>query len=111
MRIISLGRPEVPEIVNAINIISRELAFEVNGAAPGYIAEALGLAGDFADNDPVTVILGDNIFQDNGSSDESTDYVRKEFPSVKIIESRKNLGFAKGKFDRHLYFKERHMLG
>jgi len=36
------------------------------------------------------------IFVDNGSSDGSTEYVRKEFPSVKIIESKKNLGFAKG---------------
>ena len=33
---------------------------------------------------------------DNGSSDGSAEYVRKEFLSVRIIESRKNLGFAKG---------------
>lgn len=31
----------------------------------GGIAEALGLAEDFAEHDPITVILGDNIFQDN----------------------------------------------
>jgi GT2 family glycosyltransferase len=36
------------------------------------------------------------IFVDNGSDDGSIDYVRKEFPSVKIIASKKNLGFAKG---------------
>lgn len=36
------------------------------------------------------------IFVDNGSGDGSADYVRKEFPSVRIIESKKNLGFAKG---------------
>ncbi|VVB88569.1 Glycosyltransferase AglI [uncultured archaeon] len=36
------------------------------------------------------------IFVDNGSSDGSTDYVRTEFPSARIIESKKNLGFAKG---------------
>jgi glucose-1-phosphate thymidylyltransferase len=30
----------------------------------GGIAEALGLAEDFADNEPVIVILGDNIFED-----------------------------------------------
>jgi GT2 family glycosyltransferase len=36
------------------------------------------------------------IFVDNGSSDGSIDYVKKEFPSVKIIASKKNLGFAKG---------------
>ncbi len=33
---------------------------------------------------------------DNGSCDRSVEYVKKEFPSVRIIESRKNLGFAKG---------------
>lgn len=36
------------------------------------------------------------IFVDNASSDGSVDYVRKEFPSIRIIESNKNLGFAKG---------------
>ncbi|MCG2737608.1 MAG: glycosyltransferase family 2 protein, partial [Candidatus Methanoperedenaceae archaeon] len=36
------------------------------------------------------------IFVDNGSGDGSVEYVRKEFPSVRIIESKKNLGFAKG---------------
>jgi len=33
----------------------------------GGIAEALGLAEDFADNGKVAVILGDNIFEDNVS--------------------------------------------
>ena len=33
---------------------------------------------------------------DNGSVDDSVEYVRKEFPSVRIIEGKKNLGFAKG---------------
>lgn len=31
----------------------------------GGIAQALQLAEDFADNKPITVILGDNIFEDN----------------------------------------------
>jgi glucose-1-phosphate thymidylyltransferase len=38
--------------------------FEIQEKAGG-IAEALGLAEDFADKGAVTVILGDNIFQDN----------------------------------------------
>jgi len=33
----------------------------------GGIAEALGLAEDFADNEPIAVILGDNIFEDDFS--------------------------------------------
>lgn len=41
-----------------------KLTYEIQDNAGG-IAQALGLAQDFADNDKVTVILGDNIFQDN----------------------------------------------
>lgn len=36
------------------------------------------------------------ILVDNGSSDDSIGYVKKEFPSVKIISNKENLGFAKG---------------
>ncbi|MBU1180374.1 NTP transferase domain-containing protein, partial [Patescibacteria group bacterium] len=32
---------------------------------PGGIAQALGLAEDFSDNEKIAVILGDNIYQDN----------------------------------------------
>lgn len=41
-----------------------KLTYEIQDHAGG-IAQALGLAEDFADNDNITVILGDNIFQDN----------------------------------------------
>jgi glucose-1-phosphate thymidylyltransferase len=40
--------------------------FEIQEQAGG-IAQALGLAEDFADKEDVAVILGDNIFQDNVS--------------------------------------------
>jgi glucose-1-phosphate thymidylyltransferase len=40
------------------------LTYEIQEKAGG-IAEALGLAEDFADDGPVAVVLGDNIFQDN----------------------------------------------
>lgn len=36
------------------------------------------------------------ILVDNGSIDGSIDYLKREFPSVKIIENKKNLGFARG---------------
>lgn len=36
------------------------------------------------------------ILVDNASSDDSLDYLRKEFPSVKIIANKENLGFAAG---------------
>ncbi|GAI84995.1 unnamed protein product, partial [marine sediment metagenome] len=32
---------------------------------------------------------------DNGSSDNSVKMIRKEFPQVKSIENRENLGFAR----------------
>ncbi len=36
------------------------------------------------------------IVVDNNSSDSSTGMIKKEFPEVKLIENKKNLGFAKG---------------
>lgn len=36
------------------------------------------------------------IVVDNGSRDGSPEMVRKEFPGVKLIRNKKNLGFAKG---------------
>lgn len=41
-----------------------KFTYEIQEKAGG-IAQALGLAQDFADNDNVIVILGDNIFQEN----------------------------------------------
>ncbi|MDP2638263.1 MAG: glycosyltransferase family 2 protein [Candidatus Levybacteria bacterium] len=36
------------------------------------------------------------IVVDNGSTDGSIDFLKKKFPSVKIVETNKNLGFAQG---------------
>jgi len=36
------------------------------------------------------------IFVDNASSDGSVEFVKTNFPKIKIIENKKNLGFAKG---------------
>ncbi len=36
------------------------------------------------------------IVVDNGSTDGSVAMIRKEFPNVKIVENKANLGFAKG---------------
>jgi glucose-1-phosphate thymidylyltransferase len=41
-----------------------KLSYEIQDEAGG-IAQALALAEDFADEGPITVILGDNIFEDN----------------------------------------------
>lgn len=47
-----------------------KFTYEIQEEAGG-IAQALGLAKSFADEDDVTVILGDNIFQDNIKKDVS----------------------------------------
>lgn len=47
-----------------------KFTYEIQEEAGG-IAQALGLAESFADDDDVTVILGDNIFQDNIQQDVS----------------------------------------
>jgi hypothetical protein len=36
------------------------------------------------------------VFCDNGSTDDSVEYVRKNFSSVKVVENKKNLGFSVG---------------
>lgn len=36
------------------------------------------------------------IFVDNGSNDDSINYVKKKFPFVKVIDNKENLGFTKG---------------
>lgn len=40
--------------------------------------------------------LADVIVADNGSSDKSLQILAEEFPSVKVIRFRENLGFAEG---------------
>lgn len=60
-------------------------SYEVQDEALG-IANAIGLAEDFADNEKIVVILGDNIFQDN---------------FYEVAQS-----FAKEKEGAHLFLKE-----
>ena len=36
------------------------------------------------------------IFVDNNSSDDSVEFVRKNFPKTRIVENRSNLGYAEG---------------
>lgn len=36
------------------------------------------------------------VIADNGSTDESVDWVRKNQPTVKVVEIKKNLGFSEG---------------
>lgn len=52
------------ELLGSGSDFGLHLTYEIQEEAGG-IAQALCLAEDFADNEPVAVILGDNIFQEN----------------------------------------------
>jgi glucose-1-phosphate thymidylyltransferase len=52
------------ELLGSGTDFNARFTYEIQDEAGG-IAQALGLAEDFADDEDVAVILGDNIFQDN----------------------------------------------
>lgn len=52
------------ELLGSGSDFGTRFTYEIQDEAGG-IAQALSLAKDFADEDDITVILGDNIFQDN----------------------------------------------
>ncbi|MFI5134471.1 MAG: glycosyltransferase, partial [Chitinophagales bacterium] len=55
-----------------------------------FIAEFLPTLVQFQPPDAELVVA------DNASTDDSVDYIKKNFPSVKIIQLEKNFGFAAG---------------
>lgn len=56
-----------------------KISYEVQEEAGG-IAQALGLAEDFADEDKIAVILGDNIYEDNSQVAKAvSDFEKQEF--------------------------------
>ena len=58
------------------------LSYEIQDEAGG-IAQALGLAEGFAENEPITVILGDNIFEDDAK--EYIEEFRKQNGGARIF--------------------------
>jgi glucose-1-phosphate thymidylyltransferase len=75
---------------------------------PGGIAQALGLAEEFADGEPVCAILGDNIYFDNISS------VIRGFPEnggghvfVRHVHDPERFGIAEMNGDRILSIEEK----
>jgi glucose-1-phosphate thymidylyltransferase len=58
------------ELLGSGSDLGVKFTYEIQEEAGG-IAQALGLAEDFADEDDIIVILGDNIFQDNIEKDVS----------------------------------------
>ena len=50
------------------------------------------------------------IILDNNSSDHSRDYIKENFPEVKLIESKTNHGFGKGNNEAVKHSKAKHLL-
>lgn len=101
-----------PEHIDQItNFLGSGERFDVTFAykvqdTPGGIAEALGLAEDFANGDSVCAILGDNIFFDDLSA------VIKRFQSgghvfLKEVDDPERFGVAEMKDDRVVSIEEK----
>jgi glucose-1-phosphate thymidylyltransferase len=81
------------------------LTYEIQEEAGG-IAQALSLTEDFADDEPVAVILGDNIFQDNVcSAMESFNSGARIF--LKEVPDANRFGVAEIKGDRIISIEEK----
>ena len=59
-----------------------KLSFDVQ-EEPGGIAQALGIAEDFADDEKIVAILGDNIFEENFKN--SVDDFEKQGKGAKVV--------------------------
>lgn len=79
--------------------------YEIQDEAGG-IAQALGLAEDFADDDNVTVILGDNIFQD-GVSEAVQSFESGAHIFLKEVPDANRFGVAEIAGDRIVSIEEK----
>jgi len=82
-----------------------QLTYEIQEKAGG-IAEALGLAESWADEDPVAVILGDNIFQDSIQSD-ATSFQKGAKIFLKDVPDAQRFGVAEINGDRVISIEEK----
>jgi len=78
----------------------------------GGIAEALGLAEDFANGEKIVVILGDNIFEENIKNslevfENQNSYKARIFLKLMDFESAKRFGIALTDGDRVSYVEEK----
>ena len=83
------------------------LSYEVQEEAGG-IAQALGLAEDFADGENIAVILGDNVFQDNlASAVKSFDGQKGAKIFLKQVHDPHRFGVAEMRDGKILSIKEK----
>jgi len=82
-----------------------QLTYEIQEKAGG-IAEALGLAENWVDDDPVVVILGDNIFQDSIHTDVDS-FLNGAKIFLKEVPDAKRFGVAEIDGDRVISIEEK----
>ncbi len=80
------------ELLGSGTDLGVKFTYEIQEKAGG-IAQALGLAEDFVDGDNVTVILGDNIFQDN-IMDDARDFKQGARVFLKEVREAQRFGVA-----------------
>ncbi len=93
------------ELLGSGSELGVNLTYEIQEEAGG-IAQALGLAEDFADNEPVAVILGDNIFQDN-VRDEVWSFKSGAKIFLKEVPDSNRFGVAELKGERIISIEEK----
>ncbi len=80
-----------------------KLSYEIQEEAGG-IAQALSLAEDFSDNSKITVVLGDNVFEDNRNIKRAAREFEKQRKGAKIflkeIKDANRFGVAEIKGDK-----------
>ena len=84
---------------------SVQLTYEIQEKAGG-IAEALGLAESWVDDDPVAVILGDNIFEDSIHPDV-TSFKKGAKIFLKEVADAQRFGVAEINDDRVISIEEK----
>ncbi len=96
------------ELLGSGRELGVNLSYDVQ-EEPGGIAQALGLAEDFSDNEKVVVILGDNIIQDNIKSAADDFEAQKEGAKIflKKVDNPKSFGVPEIKGDKIVNIEEK----
>lgn len=72
------------------NVLSQLSIIILNWNGKGFLADCLNSLSDQVSNNSEVVLV------DNGSVDGSVEFIKAEYPWVKLVELPKNLGFAEG---------------
>ncbi len=89
------------ELLGSGSELGMKLSYEIQDEAGG-IAQALGLAEDFVNNDKMMVVLGDNVFVDSLKSavDEFRSEPRGAYIFLKSVDNASSYGVAEVRNDK-----------